>query len=533
MKRCRHALLATGSIALVATAFLSLCLRDQLRGDLAVQTLIHLRDFSVYFWGQDRYFSLVPLLLLWNQDAETGLYLTAALNAISFFAVPYLLLEALDNTQVDNKNRTLDSALLKRLITLAVFACVITLTWSQEELYFFVKDASPFPLSTALGFLSVFLWCRPAQEAKIPRTRHRLPRIASGVLILLSLLVAPTTAGLSAAFLMVVLATRASQSGQQAKIWKLGKEAMKYLSACLFAYLIIQAGDVALRIPKLTSYSQSSGIGLIPSAMQSLHAIWAERTNAGNNRWLSLIPFLTLPLAGLRLSKGCINIMPASRNAIAINPLTLLWTYAGIALLVFSSLKWVAQNGYHFRYQYPLYVAWSASTLTAINATWQVAFERISHLHLKIINQVAIAVAIAAFGLSLLLRPTLNEAATVRKALAAYQWMEEQHVTVIGGDYWSSWPLYLWSQRTGSTWPLESVAHRSSSNFASHDRIRAQSAKRFLAGSPVPMACMGTANVQTCISQYKEVVGNQTTIQFASKEGNDLPADVAFITFFK
>jgi hypothetical protein len=44
---------------------------------------------------------------------------------------------------------------------------------------------------------------------------------------------------------------------------------------------------------------------------------------------------------------------------------------------------------------------------------------------------------------------------------------------------------------------------------------------------------MGTGNLQTCVSQYKEVVGNQTTIRFASKEGNDLPADVAFITFFK
>ena len=80
-------LFSAASILLVAAGFLALFLRDQVRGDLVVQSLIHLKDFSIYFWGQDRYFSLVPLVLLWNKRPELGLYLTTLLNAVSFFLV--------------------------------------------------------------------------------------------------------------------------------------------------------------------------------------------------------------------------------------------------------------------------------------------------------------------------------------------------------------------------------------------------------------------------------------------------------------
>ena len=174
LKQARSLISAACSITAVASLFLCLFLRDQVRGDLVVQTLIHLRDFSVYFWGQDRYFSLIPLLLAWNRDAELGLYLTSLCNALSFFTVPYLLLIAQDLAQNKDQRQASDSPGLRRFIILIIFAAIICITWSQEELYFFIKDASPFPLATALGFLSVLSWCSvwPATNSKVLSLIH-------------------------------------------------------------------------------------------------------------------------------------------------------------------------------------------------------------------------------------------------------------------------------------------------------------------------------------------------------------------------
>ena len=52
MKACLFSLAALFALS---SLFLALFLREEVRGDLVVQSLIHLKDFSVYFWGQDRY----------------------------------------------------------------------------------------------------------------------------------------------------------------------------------------------------------------------------------------------------------------------------------------------------------------------------------------------------------------------------------------------------------------------------------------------------------------------------------------------
>jgi len=523
-------LFSAASILLVAAGFLALFLRDQVRGDLVVQSLIHLKDFSIYFWGQDRYFSLVPLLLLWNKRPELGLYLTTLLNAVSFFLVPYLLLAGLDSTRGASVD-SMGKLLWQRFAVLAFYAISVAVLWSTEELYFFVKDASPFPLSTALGFGSVLVWLQGVQVRSFSFPLPDFWRLLlSGGFIVLSLAVAPTTFGLSTVFLLSLLLASDLGFGRQRRIVVVFRQVCGYLLVSFVAWLLIQCADVVFRIPKLADYSRLGSIDALSALGQSVSVISLERMDFSIFWGPRLAIFCSLAVVGLFAPPRLVPFLGPRRIPLSLGPAALFWIYGMVCLIAFSNIGWVEQNGFHFRYQYPLYVAWSCSCLLSLR--WLLS--RTVVFGDWILSRFVQRLVLLAMGClmvaSVSCRPLMEGALSVRAAQPIYTWLKASQISVVGGDYWSVWPLYLWSHRKGSSWLLHSVAHRSSSNFASHDWIRAYVKHQFQEGRSVEVACLGDANQRSCVAQFQEVIQAVDPASVATiQDGSTLPAGVSLI----
>ena len=498
------------SLALLAlsSSFLALFLRNEVRGDLVVQSLIHLKDFSVYFWGQDRYFSFVPLVLAWNRNPESGLYLTALLNAFAFFSVPYLVLLGQDLLSGQSRVFSVRSQ-VGHVLSLFVFAGLVSFVWSCEELYFFVKDASPFPLSTALGFLSVLIWFGGLR--RFEGSLRRWPRAeflaGSALISVFSLAVAPTTIGLSLTFLVFLLANSWSTTPPRGR-WCLEflQILASYLVVSALGWLLIQCADFLLKIPRLADYSVIGSLGLARSSLNSVQVIFWERFRFASFSELRLVLGLLVVFWGLfGRSRSDLFRLPSSR-LFKINSVLIFWAYGIVALVAFSSMDWVAQNSFHFRYQYPLYLAWILSAVLVIDDL-MVAFREIFiGLLGSASTRALVAGLFLVLSISIAARPALVESRSAKDVLSASRWLSDNRISFIGGDYWSVWPSYLLSMVDDSILQFESVAHRSSSNFGSHGLIREQVKDDFAADMPVYLGCLGNSTLAECSRQCLEVI---------------------------
>ena len=499
---CLFVLLA---LLALSASFLALFLRDEVRGDLVVQSLIHLKDFSVYFWGQDRYFSFVPLLLAWNRNPGLGLYLTALLNAFAFFSVPYLVLLGQDLLRVQSSLVSVRSQSV-HVLSLFVFAGLVSFVWSTEELYFFVKDASPFPLSTALGFLSVLLWFGGLRRFDgsfrcWPRARFLL---GSALLSVFSLAVAPTTIGLSLTFLVFLLVNDRSATPCRGRSYlEILRVIAPYLVVAALGWLLIQCADSLLKIPRLADYSVIGSLGLVRSSINSVRVISQERLRFASFSQLRLVlGLLVVCWALFGRSKFALFRLPGLRG-FKVNSVVIFWAYGFAAFLIFSSMDWVAQNGFHFRYQYPIYLAWILSAVLVIDDL----MVSLREILVGTTSTRALAASLClVLSISIVVRPALIEASSARGVLSAGRWLSVNRISFIGGDYWSVWPLYLLSMVDDSIIQFESVAHRSSSNFRSHGLIRSQVANDFAADNPVYLGCLGNITLAACSSQFLEVI---------------------------
>jgi len=494
----------------LSSLFLALFLRDDVRGDLVVQSLIHLKDFSVYFWGQDRYFSFVPLVLSWNRNPELGLYLTALLNAFAFFSVPYLVLLGQDLLGGQSRLFSVRSQ-VGHVISLFLFTSLLSFVWSREELYFFVKDASPFPLSTALGFLSVLFWfCGPL---RFDGSLGRWPRagflLASALFSVFSLAVAPTTIGLSLMFLVFLLVGSRSAAPVPVR----GRRSLEilrgvapYLVVSALGWLLIQFADYLLKVPRLADYSVIGSLGLVRSSLNSVQVIFQERFRFTSFPEFRLVLGLSVVFGALfGRSRFDLFRLPGS-SVLKVNSVLIFWAYGVAALLVFSSMDWVAQNGFHFRYQYPIYLAWSLSAVLLIDDLIVGLQEFVIGSVAPMSSRALVACLFFVLSISIVARPVLIEATSAKDVMPAAKWLSGNRITFVGGDYWSVWPSYLLSMVDDSIIQLESVAHRSSSNFGSHDLIRAQVKDDFAANKPVYLGCLGNTTLAACSSQFLEVI---------------------------
>jgi hypothetical protein len=411
-------------------------------GDSIVPVLVSLQRWTPFYWDQERYGMLAPLLALpvrdplWNLLLQRGLLVLAGLSAVVLLARHVL------GDRDWPLAGTLAAALLLPLAPAA---------WAFEYL-----GDQPYGLSLALALLGLALAEPPPMEVRLAAgapTRPPRRRLLVGAGLLLVLAAHWVNAATGVLLLALALARAVGE-------WFEGDRAAALDRLRVDAALLgagLAAGQAALLAwPALTGHPLRLPLGLLPpgewpSAWRAL-AGGALREQGG---WL--LALAVLAVAGVALLS--LPRAHQARRGALLRAGVLLAAALGYAAFA-GSLRWVAENHFHWRYLAPsaLLVHLAAVSLLAEPLARAARLAR-----------PALAAALLALPLCALAVAGPPSLAGVRRDLDAVagRWTEDvlaARCDLVAGDYWTVWPAVwhaaLVSRERGLDRPIYGVAHR-------------------------------------------------------------------------
>lgn len=149
------AYLATHLLLLFSGAYLLTSALDPSRmdADLVVPSLASLNNPTLFYWGQDRLFSLTTFLLLPFHDIGINLYVNTFVQALYFSGLVLFL------------SNLFASGLYRLCCTFMLSIILILMIIPQPELFTFSKHAQPYAASTLSIFLAYFIILRGKLES--------------------------------------------------------------------------------------------------------------------------------------------------------------------------------------------------------------------------------------------------------------------------------------------------------------------------------------------------------------------------------
>jgi hypothetical protein len=402
------------------------------QGDSLVPVLVSLQRWTPFYWGQDRYGMLVPLLALpvrdplWNLLAQRLVLALCGLGAVVLLARHVLA----------GRDWPLAGALAAAGLLAAAPA-----PWLFEYLF-----SQPYGLSLALAAAGLAL-AEPGADGRRP-----WPRIAWGALLVL---LAHWVNAATGVLLVALAAARAVADRLEGEDLGVIRDRLVWDAGLLAAGLV--AGQVLLRyLPALSgaapaAYTTSLPLSTLPAAWSALFAnAWRE-----SGAWPAVL--WAEAAAGLALLS-----LPALRAHLP-GALVRAGALLGAALayaLVAGSLRWVEENGFHWRYLAP-------SAVLVHLASASLLAEPLARL-----RRTAPPAAIAALALV----PLAALAVSGRPSLARVR-ADLDHVAgrltadllaarcdVVAGDYFTVWPAVwhaaLVSRERGERPRVYGLTHR-------------------------------------------------------------------------
>jgi hypothetical protein len=418
--------------------------------------LVSLQRWTPFYWDQERYGMLVPLLALPVRDPLCNLLLQRFLLVFSGLAALVL---------VARHARPGHAGLLAG----AVAAALLLLTWPAHWAFEYLGD-QPYGLALALALagLAVAEPAAPPGGAGAPASGARgvARQVAALVLVLLAHWV-NAAAGL---LLLPLVAARAvagaaGGEGRAVVVRRLAREAALVLAG-------LAAGHALLRAtPLVSGHPLRLALGLVPAAQWP--AAWGAFLG-GAWRDAGAIPAATgaVALAGL----AALALVPAARPRAraAILRAAALVAAATAYALVTGSFVWVQDNAWHWRYLAPAVVLVLVAAVSLVAEALAAAGARAG----RAVGWAAV-VLVPVAALTAVGPPSL---AGVRGDLdrVAGRWTADVRAArcdLVTGDYWSVWPAVwhlAWTAHARGEAPgVHGVAHRANPTVpAWNDRPR-------------------------------------------------------------
>ena len=380
-----------------------------LHADGIMQSVMSLQGVELFFWGQNRFASVVPLLTGVIVDPDANLFGGLLLNALSFHGL--LLLLARMGTSTVAGDRRWSST----LVLFVALEAVVNLVVVPYQVYTIALHTQPYSLSWLLAVGGFLWWCRP----------HRAFRVAAAALVGVAVGLNPSVA-LGALFLALVRAVRTG-------CWR-PWAAFAAVWAAWFAvwfWLAARYGRTDAVAPGMAGSYYGFEVGRFAEGFgRSVEAI----VGAFASGWLVLI-------AGLCL----LGILASDRRA----QRALLPRFALIGLFclgytaLFAGNGWVAANQYPVRYFFPVLLAITLGfTAPIVAAALRLADGRLSPPAARrtaLIAAGTVGVAAVAGPITL---PT--DADILGDVRATADYAASHDVPFLAGNYWVVWPaLYL------------------------------------------------------------------------------------------
>ncbi|HET9648114.1 MAG TPA: hypothetical protein VFP34_07760, partial [Microlunatus sp.] len=136
-------------LSLVAVLRLSAA---NIAADAVLQSVMSVQDVRWFFWGQNRFASVVPALLSPIADPAVNLFACQLVNALAFYGL-LLLLAAVTAPMVTDRRGWRPA-----LVVFLLFAATAQVVIEPLPLYFMALDAQPYALSWLMGLASFLLW---------------------------------------------------------------------------------------------------------------------------------------------------------------------------------------------------------------------------------------------------------------------------------------------------------------------------------------------------------------------------------------
>ncbi len=430
--------------------------------DLVVSSLASLINPTLYYWGQDRLFSVIPIMLLPFRNIEWNLYLNTLFQAAFFTGLVLLILHS-----ISGKSNN-----IWILLMAAIFS--ITYTIPKPELFTFAKHSQPYASSTAALIAS---YCINLRATRL--VNSRLHNIASTVLSIVALLLNPLTIvfGLSLSF--AELLESASHSWKQCR---------HDINSNLRWISILLSGTLVAYVSKFI-YSrnydiEATPLGISPSGftpalkitvehlMGSFHGNFIAIALAVIGFLMCLYPFLNIiksitchKIFGInrqiklhKYSSTGMDVYPVIACAAIFNLLS---------LLPILSSEWYRLNDYSLRYLFPLYLAIIIGLCRAsiyvcqpllnssiLNQQRMLSTQILPEIRLSltrlILASLITSILIGSYrpiAPSLISYNEFSRVSPVYRALS--EEMQENMDIFIGGSYWLSWPLKALSLNEG------------------------------------------------------------------------------------
>jgi hypothetical protein len=382
-------------------------------GDSLVPVLVSLQRWTPFYWDQERYGMLVPLLAWPVREPLANLLLQRWLTGVAGLGAVLLLARRAAPGR---------AALPCGLLAAALFLALVPAPFQFE----YLAD-QPYGLSLCLGLGGLAL-----AERRPSGAAPGAARLAGAALLLLAAHWVNAAVGLFLGPVVVAsaLADRAEGTPARAALRQLGIELS--LTAAGLA-----AGQGMLWLyPVLSGHPLRLDMGTLPAAA------WPGAWGAllANGLTGLGVPFL-LALAGVGVLGLCLpwraragGDRPRPRRAALLRGAALVAAALAYALAN-GTLRWVSHNVFHWRYLAP------SAALLAVAATALVA-EPLSRAGLARAARAAAAALVPAAALLAYGPPSL---AGVRADLDARlgRWTPdvlEARCDLVAGDYWSVWP---------------------------------------------------------------------------------------------
>jgi hypothetical protein len=382
--------------------------------DTLLPVLISLQRWTPFYWGQDRYGMLVPLLAMPLRDPLSNLLLQRAIGILAGFGTVLLLARF---------------SLSRGAWLLAGAIAVATLLLAAPDVWFFTYVAdTPYGIGLAPGLLGLLV-AGPGPDGRVS-----LGRSAAGLGLLLVASWINFTAPVALGFLVLARA-----AGERL----LGREGDAVLRRLLL-HLGLLAISMLAAMAAARLYGRVHGV---PATGGALQPPWAWPTAwwlVLGRTWANARPLLWADAGMLALGLALLS-RSARRAALrdaAIRAALLLGAAIAYAAVI-GATDWIARNEFHFRYLIP-------SVLVAHVAAASVLAAGIGCVAGNGIRRAAGATLLVTIPILAILTGGRPSFSGVRNDLdqATGTYADDvlaSRCQLIAGDYWSVWPA-VWHQ---------------------------------------------------------------------------------------
>lgn len=374
-----------------------------LNADMILQSIISLQNVTLFYWGQNRFANVLPLLLQPITDPGWNLLGMLWAYAVSLFALLALL--SIRGT----KFLFSETSELGHWLSFLISAVVIFVGFSAKTCEMFVVEGQPYPPSFFLCAMAATLIVR---------------KIASRITTVIGLLFLSAAIGInpSLVLLIVPLSTMFLWSVDR---WRLAV----FVGSSILIFGIwtgLSQLEPALSVSYFTLDLENAKVGLSRSAERIFDALdpafYIFAFSAIIARWIMH-----------RRSKDMAHVDLA----------VIILGFLGIGwFLAFAMSSWVKVNDYGVRY----------FSVTLLALVGMVAIPLVAILQqVKAFTQTyVVALLIFAFLAQVLRAPVpLDEYAVIRDTSSNVLFAEQNGIKFIAGDYWKAWPTVFQLMRLG------------------------------------------------------------------------------------